>query len=202
MHKKDIFVAALAGLLIGLFSIPTARNIELPLGLSEGKILLTALILALLTIIGFALLDFLSRWLAILHQVAKFIVVGGLNTFLDFAVLNFLIIASGVTAGLNYSIFKAISFSVAVINSYFWNKYWTFSLKGVRAGEFLEFFVISLIGFGLNVGTASLVVNVIGAPGGLNPTLWANAGALVATFVSLTWNFLGYKFLVFRKSTP
>ena len=139
----------------------------------------------------------------IIKQAIKFILVGILNTFIDLGVLNILIWASGISAGLGYSAFKGISFTIAVINSYFLNKFWTFERRetaGVKR-EFSQFFVVSLIGFGINVGVASLVVNAIGPQFSIVPKLWANIGAICATLVGMTWNFLGYKFIVFKPKT-
>ncbi|MDO8663552.1 MAG: GtrA family protein [Candidatus Wildermuthbacteria bacterium] len=142
--------------------------------------------------------------LLIIRQAVKFVLVGGLNTLIDLGVLNLLIFMTGIATGFGYSAFKGISFTVAVVNSYIWNKRWTFkgseSNKGAK--EFGQFLVVSLIGFGINVGIASLVVNVIGNPfvfSGISAKLWANAGAIIATFCTMTWNFVGYKFIVFKK---
>ena len=65
--------------------------------------------------------------------------------------------------------------------------------------EFGQFFIVTLIGLGLNVGVASFVVNVIGPQFGLNETLWANIGGITAAFGVTVWNFIGYKFIVFKK---
>jgi len=54
------------------------------------------------------------------------------------------------------------------------------------------------VGFGLNLGAAAFVVNVIGPVGNVDATAWANLGALAGTFAGLAWNFLGYKFIVFK----
>src|SRR3989344_2662710 len=100
----------------------------------------------------------------IIRQAIKFVLVGILNTLVDLGVLNLLIFASGIASGFGYSAFKGISFTVAVINSYFLNKFWTFKMReteGVKR-EFAQFFIVSLIGFGINVGVASFVVNVVG----------------------------------------
>jgi len=51
----------------------------------------------------------------------------------------------------------------------------------------------------LNVVVASLIVNYIAYPSFLSPRQWANVALLVATLVSLVWNFVGYKFFVFEK---
>ena len=130
----------------------------------------------------------------------KFVLVGVLNSLVDLAVLNLLIFVSGISAGLGYSAFKGISFVVAVINSYFLNKFWTFQKKetaGVRK-EFSQFLIVSVVGFGLNVGVASFVVNVIGPQFGIPEKIWANVGAICATLTAMTWNFSGYKFIVFK----
>ena len=131
-----------------------------------------------------------------LWQIAKFILIGGFNTLIDLGVLNILIFATGITSGLGFSLFKGTSFLVAVSNSYFWNKRWTFRSK---KDVFFQFFTVSAVGFVLNVGTASFVVNVITPQFELSEQLWANIGAITGTLVVMTWNFLGYKFVVFKK---
>ena len=65
--------------------------------------------------------------------------------------------------------------------------------------EFGKFFLVSLGGFIINVTVASLVVNLIQPQFGLSETIWANIGGIVAALVTVIWNFLGYKFLVFKK---
>jgi len=199
IHGKDVGVAAIIGFLIALLAVPIFNNVGVPPLLESIGIFGISAGLLVLTITGFIFLDILSNWLAILRQIARFIVVGGLNTFLDFAVLNLLIALSGIVSGVGFSSFKGISFLVAVTNSYFWNKYWTFESKVTKKLEFLQFLVVSTIGLFINVGVASFIVNVIGPVGAISPTLWANIGALVAVASSLTWNFLGYKFIVFHK---
>jgi putative flippase GtrA len=129
-------------------------------------------------------------------QIIKFVVVGVSNTAIDFAVLNTLIFATGVASGFPFVIFKASSFLIAVVNSYVWNKKWTF--KSDRK-VFTQFLVIASIGFGLNVAAAAFIVNVIGPQFGLPEKIWANVGAAIGTGVVMTSNFIGYKFLVFKK---
>lgn len=135
------------------------------------------------------------------YQFFKFAVVGVINTLVDFGVLNLLIISSGHSSGIYYSVFKGLSFTAAVINSYFWNRFWTFKDRQEKnpAAQFGKFILISIIGFGINVGTASLIVNVIGPQFGIRPAIWANVGALLAIAVSWVWNFSGYKFWAFKK---
>lgn len=136
------------------------------------------------------------------YQFAKFVIVGIINTAVDFGILNILIFATQTSSGTSFSIFKGISFTAAVLNSYVWNRFWTF--KDIQeknpAAQFGKFILISIIGFGINVGIASLVVNVIGAQFGISSQLWANIGAICATAISWIWNFTGYKLWAFRKN--
>ena len=134
----------------------------------------------------------------VLRQAVKFVLVGGLNTLIDLGILYLLMKITGIEKGLGWSIFKGVSFTAAVINSYILNKFWTFK----ATGSFGKFFIISLIGFAINVGVASLVVNVIGNPfvySGISDKLWAIAGSIIATFCTMAWNFIGYKFIVFKR---
>ncbi|MDZ4231224.1 MAG: GtrA family protein [Patescibacteria group bacterium] len=199
MTRKDILLSLSSAALIGFLALPTLNNILPAYG--WGIRLGVASALLFLTLIGLASFHFISRWVKVFWQIAKFIVVGGLNTVLDFAVLNLLITLTGIAVGGGFSLFKALSFSVAVINSYFWNKHWTFEAKGKSRTEFIEFLLVSIVGVGINVGLASALVNFIDPLFGLGVVVWANLAALAATFLTLVWNFLGYKLLVFRKRT-
>lgn len=132
-------------------------------------------------------------------QFIKFICVGLINTGVDFGILNLLMFLFGITTGIGYSFFKAISFIFAVINSYFLNKRWTFRKKGkMEKKEFTKFIVVSLITFGINVFTASLLVNFIGPIGNIPLYVWANISALAATVFTTLINFFGYKYFVFK----
>ncbi len=135
-----------------------------------------------------------------IFQIVKFALVGIVNTAIDLGLLNILMWITNITMGVGYSFFKAISFTAAVVNSYFMNKYWTFGAKEEKIErEFYQFFIISIGGFIINVGSATIIVSVVPNFLGLSPQLWGNVGALVGTLLGLTWNFLGYKFIVFRK---
>ena len=198
-NRKDVGIAAIAGALIAVLALPIIDNFGLPPILKSFGAPGVSAILFILTVIGFILLNVLGRRLNVLHQIAKFIVVGGLNTFLDFAVLNFLIGSSGITSGVGFRFLKGISFLVAVINSYFWNKHWTFKIKANGGTKSIQFVVVSTIGLFINVGIAAFIVDVIGPVGNITPVIWANIATLIAVAGSQVWNFLGYKFIVFRR---
>jgi putative flippase GtrA len=202
--KKDYLLVGIIGLLFGLLLLPVLQNIKLSFfNLGLISVLIIVITSTIAAIVALWVVSLLAGRIPIVLQIAKFSAVGGLNTLLDLGVLNGLIFLAGssTATGAWYSIFKSISFIVANINSYFWNKYWTFGFApGVNVREFSQFFAVSLAGFGINVAVASFVVNVITPLGGASPERWANIGALIATIVALIWNFLGYKFIVFKRT--
>ncbi|MEI7425734.1 MAG: GtrA family protein [Candidatus Moraniibacteriota bacterium] len=137
----------------------------------------------------------------IIKQLAKFIVVGGINTGIDFLVLNIEMILTGITSGPSMLILNSISFSVATTNSFFMNKRWTFEDSGNKKDgvKFSQFLIVSIIGITINGGVVYLITSFVDPLFGLNPQLWANVAKLFATGISLVWNFIGYKFIVFKK---
>jgi putative flippase GtrA len=200
IKKSDIISPIIIGEAIALIFLAMSKSLDLPdIVFRFAKYFPVAL--PVLSLFGVLVARILGRWIPVLFQAVKFILVGALNSFVDLGVLNFLMFLTGIASGWFFSVFKAISFSVSVVHSYFWNKYWTFGRKETRPGlrEFVQFFAIAGIGFFLNVGIASFVVNVIKPQFGLSPELWANIGAIIAIICVAAWNFLGYKFIVFKK---
>lgn len=199
--RKDYFLVSVIGFFFGLLLLPVLNNIRLPfVTINFGSAILIVVAFTLFANFALWVASLLGRRLPLLLQFAKFGAIGALNTLLDLGILNVLIFISGIAAGYWYSLFKAASFIIANVNSYFWNKYWTFGAsEKASVKEFSRFVAVSLIGFGINVGTASLLVNVIGPLAGISPERWANIGALAAVVISLIWNFIGYKFFVFKK---
>ncbi len=130
----------------------------------------------------------------------RFVLVGIVNTVVDLGVLNLLILVTHTgERGLHFMLIKTTSFMVAVMNSYFLNRSWTFRATGrqkslVRSGS--QFLIVSLIGAVVNVGTASYVATFVPPLAGLEK-LWPSAAALVGTAGSFIWNFIGYKYIVF-----
>jgi putative flippase GtrA len=137
----------------------------------------------------------------LLGQFLRFAVVGGINTGVDFAVYNLLLWATGIEKGEKIIVLNVISFSVAVINSYFLNKWWAFKdqEKSEQAKKFTLFLLVSVIGAAINSGTVYYITTYVPVMFGLSPKLWANAAKIVATGLSLIWNFVGYKLFVFKK---
>lgn len=136
-----------------------------------------------------------------LWQFIKFSVVGVLNTLVDFAVLNLLMWLTNIYKGSWMILLNAISFTCAVLNSYLWNKYWTFGEKSKEkiAQEFSKFFLISVVGIILNTAIVYSVTTYIPPFFGLSAEPWANLAKVLATIISMCWNFIGYKFWAFKR---
>ncbi len=195
--KKDAVISAIIGFLIGVFFYIVLKIAEIEIPYSW----LIAIVFPPLTLFGMLIASYLGKRFLFILQTARFVLVGALNTFVDLGVLNVFIWISGIATGPLYPVFKGISFVIATVNSYFWNKYWTFE-KGKeppKAEEFSKFLITVIIGFFINVGVASIVVNVIGPQFGITEKVWASVGAFTATLIAWVWNFIGVKFIVFKK---
>ena len=193
--KQDYAIGALVGFLVGVFAIPTLLNLEFR---DRTILLLLPLAVPFIFVFGIWVGKILSRWLAVLAQVAKFSAVGLLNTAIDFGVLNLLSMATGVTAGLVVGGVNIPGFVLALINSYLWNKYWVFQHRdGGVTGDFPKFFAVAVVGLLMNsivVVTLTLVPPILA----VDSQVWLNIAKVVASLTSLAWNFFGYKFLVFK----
>lgn len=195
---RDIKISFFLGILTGILSPFIFKNIglELEIWTIIAIILGLGLLFAIIYWVGNR---FSKRWPSII-QFVKYGLTGGLNTLIDLGVLNLLIWITDIASGWHYSLFKFFSFLAGITNSYFWNKYWTFQLSDKpKPEEFLKFFVVGLVGLGINVSIASILVNVIGAPAGIGEKLWASVGAVMASVIVILWNFFGMKFLVFKR---
>lgn len=197
--KHDYAIGALIGFMAGIFLLPTVIN----LGLRDlGVLAAVPIVFPPLFLLGIWLGKFLSRWLLFLVQFSKFATVGFLNTAIDFGVLNLLSMATGVTAGFVLGGVNIPGFSLAIVNSYFWNKLWVFGDRGNEnvLHDFPKFLGVTFIGLLINSALIVLTTTYIPPLFGVGESAWLNMAKAAATAVSLIWNFTGFKFLVFKTS--
>lgn len=212
------------------------------------------------TTASFDLQSFLRRYPIVL-QLLRFVAIGVLNTALDFIILNLLTKTLNIQSGLNLGSINVVGFSTAVIQSYFWNRYWAFggddvaiaknffrlimvgglgaigmiavlfgaqrgaapiyyllvllafvlvelalffyithhSDQGNHTAKFLAFLVVSIIGLIINSVVLALVASRLQITTTISADLIKNLAKILATVISLVWNFIGYKLIVFRK---
>lgn len=123
------------------------------------------------------------------RQFVKFGIVGVSSTVIDWGVFYFL----NSFLGIYYLLAKVLSFLVAVVNSFFWNRRWTFrSRSQQRAKEFSKFLFIYSLSLAINAGIMFLAVDFLH---------WRKIfGLIAATGFTMFWNFLANKFWIFRHS--
>lgn len=196
---RDIFFAAINGLIFGALLPVVLKNMNIAISTNVGFAI--AIAFTVLAAMGVAIGYFLSKYVRIIFQIAKFGCVGAANFAVDIGILNLLIFLSGTAVGFAYIAFKIISFAFAVTNSYIWNKIWTFKKTDTKetTKEFSQFIAVSVIGLVLNAAVAGFLVIVVGPMGGIKVKTWASISAAVASICVMAWNFVGYKFWVFKK---
>jgi len=200
MKKQNIIAPLIIGEVCALIFLGVSRFLELPeIIIQISKFF--PIILPLLSLFGVYIVFLLSKKYKTLFQFAKSFLTGILNSFIDLGILNLLMWLFSISAGVYYSVFKTISFFIATINSYFWNKYWAFEKKETKSSikEFFQFSSVAFAGFFIHIIISSIIVNIIGPQFGIPEKLWANIGAIIAIILGFGWNFFGYKFLVFKK---
>ena len=140
-----------------------------------------------------------------IKQISKFIIVGSINTLIDFLIINIGMFITGITSGIGLVLINSISFLCASVNSYLLNNYWAFVDKKEKRSsgkrhmvKISKFLIISVIGITINNSIVFLITTFIPPVYSLSAQIWANGAKMAATLASLTWNFTGYKFWVFR----
>lgn len=206
--KKDFWLTILGGEATAWLSLPILKNLKIFNFLSQKNINLTGFLIFWILFVPTAAISTLSIFYFFAKyknrigfwELGKYGVIGVLNTFLNAGIYNFLIFATDVSAGFAIDLFFIAAFIITVVNSFFWNKYWSFE-KGeteLAAGEALKFFGVSIIVAVINTGILDLIVNKIGAPVGLDPKAWANIALALTIITAFFGNFFGYKFIVFK----
>lgn len=121
-----------------------------------------------------------------IKQFVKFSFVGGINTLID-AGIFFLLIKFMF---LNYLLANVVAFFVAVTNSFFMNRSFTFKVKERKKFDYHKFLVVSLVGLLISEAVLFTSVNEFA----LDPM----AGKFIAIFFTVVWNFFGTRNFVFK----
>jgi putative flippase GtrA len=137
-----------------------------------------------------------ERFQARAYEITLFVIVGLLNTVVDFTVLNLLVILTHYSSGLWLIGFTCMGFLAAVINSYLLNGRLTF--RGQTSGssyKFIRFIAVNAVGMVINSVIVWFVVLLIG---NRLPVLVAiNVSKILAISCSFSWNYFAIKRWVF-----
>ena len=146
-----------------------------------------------------------------LKRFVKFGLIGVLNTLVDFGVFWLMtrLIGDGPTVVLLGTaivtgpyLANLVSYVVANIHSFLWNKFWTFERKDrITKREAVRYLVTSLGYVAISTACLGAFMKVLGLPAfaGLFPADWVPMLAKVPTaVVTIFYNYLMNKFWVFR----
>lgn len=135
------------------------------------------------------------------QQFFRYSVVGVLNFIISTLVLNVLARLTHIYHGPWLFVFYAIAFTVTVTNSYLCNRSWTFKAKKGSVIQYPLFYMLTLIGFGLNSTIIFVITTFIPVPPEFSAPVWLNMANVVTAGVSILWNFMAYSQLVFRSTS-
>jgi len=115
----------------------------------------------------------------------RFLFVGGLNTAVGYGFY-----ALFIFIGLDPYIATTLSTILGVINSYFWNKYFTFRQPKKSLPEVLRFAIVYAISFGTNLGLVYIFVDMLG--------MNSYASGAVCLFVTTIISYVGHNYFSFK----
>jgi putative flippase GtrA len=132
-----------------------------------------------------------QRWRHLVHELAKFGIVGAINTVLDFSLANVLHL------GLHWHALaaKTTSVAVAATSSYFMNRHWTFRHRartGLRR-EYSLFFLLNGVGLLIADACIAFTQDVLHRTG----PLWFNLAQVAGLALGMVFRFAAYKRWVF-----
>ncbi len=147
----------------------------------------------------------------LITQITKFVSVGIINTLVDIGFFNLFRRFKKFTA----TTASYVSTTIAMIGSYFLNKSWTFASQGNSTTEAVKFFATTILGiYIIHNGIVYLLTKKVLWPGKLalkivrffpflnklsDSFITDNFAKVCAIAITLVYNFIVYKFLVFVK---
>jgi len=120
----------------------------------------------------------------------RFVVVGIANTLVDFIVFFFF----HNILGIYYTLSQGFGYSFGVLNSFIFNKIWTFESKVDKkktAMEFIRFIIINALSLFVSMYGISQLVSVM--------EINVYIAKIIVTLLTQLINYLGYKIWVFKK---
>ena len=132
------------------------------------------------------------RFEVVLHEIAKFGVVGAFNAVLDITLFNLL----HFSAGLGPLTSKTLATAVAATSSYFMNRHWSFAHRARTTfrREYLLFFFLNAVGLAIALVVLGFARYVLGLTSVLALNIAANVFGIG---LGTLWRFYAYKRWVF-----
>ena len=131
------------------------------------------------------------RFQVVIHEIAKFGLVGAFNAVLDLALFNIL----HFRVGLGPLTSKTLATAVAATSSYFMNRHWSFAHRARTTfrREYLLFFFLNAVGLVIALVVLGFVRYVLG----FSSVLAVNVANVLGIGLGTLWRFYAYKRWVF-----
>ena len=133
----------------------------------------------------------------------KFATVGAIGTVVDFSIYNFL----NLVVGMAPVISQAISFAVAVVNNFIWNRHWTYPESRAKAihHQMAQFGLINVGGLlirtpiiaGLEI-PIRVLAGRLGIQAEVSVVLGHNIALAVAIGIVMLWNYFANRYWTYN----
>jgi len=138
-----------------------------------------------------------ERFQSIAHEIVKFGLVGVLNTLINLAVFNALLLAVHDVGRVKANF---VATAVATVFAYVMNRYWTFKHRPSEhsaSREFLLFVFFNVVGLGIESALIGGTVYILGA----NTILAVNIAKILGLGLGTVFRFWAYRTFVFKPAT-
>ena len=134
-------------------------------------------------------------------QFVRFGLVGCVNTIIDLLVLNGLLWLWPAHGTASLLLFNTIAYACGALNSFVFNRYWTFQREGPpNAREGARFLLVTLAAIACNDLILWLMSTIL-HPVHLTPTLWTDVSKVVAIGSTILLSYLCMRLWVFVQSS-
>ena len=192
MKVTDIIFALICGGIVAQITHDFLKGYGIQIGVYKWLLYYT---LPIISLFGLWLAYLIGKKLLFVSQAAKYFLVGIFVTVIDLKLFELLVWI------LNPIISKGTSFLISISVKYWGNKHWTFEKpeKENIAQEIFQFVIVTIVGLGIDIGSFFYFIKIIGPQFGAPEDVWIKLSVIFAALITAVWNFLGYKFLVFKK---
>ena len=139
---------------------------------------------------------------AVAHSVqryTRFVLVGVSNAVVDLFVLNMLLFLLPSRNTLEVTLYNSLAVGAAIVNSYAWNRQWTFADRSTGSSREKWLFVLqAAVNVAVNDVTLVGLTSSFDAWGAGHSLLVSNAAKGVAMFLSSSVSYLLMRFFVFK----
>ncbi|MEK7664236.1 MAG: GtrA family protein [Patescibacteria group bacterium] len=199
MKAIDVVLALIFGRIIGFLLGDFLREWEIHINLYLNLIIWIAF--PLISLFCLWLAHLIGRKFLFIYQGAKFFLVGAVATVVDLKLFEFIWLLVLAQIQASSIIAKGFSFVISTALKYWGNKYWAFQKHGKENihKEMAQFFLITLIGLAVDILSFRYFVNALGPQFDIPAAIWIKLSVIFAAIIAAIWNFIGYKFFVFKK---